>query len=294
MQLFPWSHANSAGFTSGGWHSKPSAKPVLHFLHGNGYCGRVYEPMLEALAEHFDLWLCDAQGHGESDHGGRFHGWNRNAELAVEAWSTVGRECFADAPLYAVGHSFGGVLTSLILAQHPQLFKRAVLLDPVLFSAPMIGVMALSDVVGLSRRTGMAAKAVKRRKVWPDRATAQTLLQGRGMFRGWTEDAFSAYIEHALKDTDAGVELKCRPSREADIFSSYPRRLWSSLAKIQTPTEIIYGQRSYPFVAKSVARCCASNSQIQGQVVEGGHCFMQEHPQASAERVSRFLLAQHA
>lgn len=291
MQLFPWSHANSAGFTSRGWHTKPSGKPVLHFLHGNGYCGRVYEPMLGYLAEEFDLWLCDAQGHGETDHGGRFHGWNLNAELAVEAWHAAGRERFADAPLYAVGHSFGGVLTSLILARHPELFKRAVLLDPVLFSAPMIGVMALSDVVGLSRRTGMAAKAVKRRKVWPDRATAHGLLQERGMFRGWTDQAFSAYIEHALKDTDAGVELKCRPSREADIFSSYPRRLWASLAKIVTPTEIIYGKRSYPFVAKSVVHLCASNAHVRGQIVEGGHCFMQEFPQASAERVSQFLLA---
>ncbi|MFI8482273.1 alpha/beta fold hydrolase [Pseudomonas sp. NPDC078700] len=291
MQLLPWSHANSCSFTTRGWHTKPSGKPVLHFLHGNGYCGRVYEPLLGYLAEDFDLWLCDAQGHGESDHGGRFHGWNRNAELAVEAWNSVGREHFADAQLYAVGHSFGGVLTSLILAQYPQLFKRAVLLDPVLFSASMIGVMALSDVVGLSRRTGMAAKAVKRRKVWPDRATAQGLLQGRGMFRGWTAQSLDAYIAHALKDTDDGVELKCRPSREADIFSSYPRRLWSSLAKIQTPTEVLYGHSSYPFVAKSVARLCASNAHVHGRVVEGGHCFMQEYPQASAERVSQFLLA---
>lgn len=291
MQLFPWSHANSAGFTSRGWHSQPSGKPVLHFLHGNGYCGRVYEPMLELLSADFDLWLCDAQGHGESDHGGRFHGWNRNAELAVEAWNNVGRVRFTDAPLYALGHSFGGVLSSLIMAQHPQLFKRAVLLDPVLFPAPMLGVMAVFGLARLSRRTGMAAKAVKRRKVWPDRATAHSLLEGRGMFRGWTAQAFNAYINHALKDTDDGVELKCQPSREADVFSSHPRRLWSSLAKITTPTEVIYGQSSYPFVIASVTRWCTMNGHVHGQVVEGGHCFMQEHPEASAQKVGQFLLS---
>lgn len=289
MHLQPWSHDTSAGFTLRGWYTPPTGKPVLHFLHGNGYCGRVYTPMLALLAEDFDLWLCDVQGHGESDHGGRFHGWNRSAELAVEAFN-AGRARFADAPAYALGHSFGGVLTSLILAQQPQLFQRAVLLDPVLFSPAMIGVMALSDVVGLSRRTTLASKALKRRSSWPDRAAAHAALHGRGMFRGWTEEAFAAYIQHALKDSDKGVELCCRPSREADIFSSFPKRLWPSLGKITTPTQVLYGERSYPFVAKSVARWCASNGHVSGHVVPGGHCFMQEQPTESAARVARFLL----
>ena len=133
MHLLPWSHPTSAGFTLSGWHTPPSGKPLLHFLHGNGFCGRTYEPMLADLAEHFDLWLCDAQGHGDSEHGGRFHGWNRSAELAVEAFA-AGRGIFGEVPRFALGHSFGGVLTCLILARHPELFQRAVLLDPVLFS----------------------------------------------------------------------------------------------------------------------------------------------------------------
>ncbi len=57
MHLLPWSHSCSAGFTLRGWHTPPSGKPLLHFLHGNGYCGRVYEPLLALLAEDFDLWL---------------------------------------------------------------------------------------------------------------------------------------------------------------------------------------------------------------------------------------------
>ena len=289
MDLHAWSHSCSAGFTLRGWHTPPSGKPVLHFLHGNGYCGRVYTPMLKHLAEDFDLWLCDVQGHGETDHGGRFHGWNRNAEMAVEAFS-AGRSRFVDVPVYAVGHSFGGVLTSLILARHPELFQRAVLLDPVLFSRAMIGVMAVSDVVGLSRRNTMASKARSRRSQWSNREAAYAALHGRGMFRGWDEEAFDAYIQHALRETDKGVELCCRPSREADIFSSYPRRLWPSLSKITTPTLLLYGQRTFPFVAQSAVRWTAANPHASARIVPGGHCFMQEQPADSAERVRAFLL----
>jgi pimeloyl-ACP methyl ester carboxylesterase len=110
------------------------------------------------------------------------------------------------------------------------------------------------------------------------------------MFRGWTDEAFAAYIQHALKDTEQGVELKCRPSREADIFSSFPKRLWPSLGKVTTPTHVLFGQHSYPFVAKSVARWCASNAHVSAHVMPGGHCFMQEQPDDSAARVVHFLL----
>ncbi|MBF2974997.1 alpha/beta hydrolase, partial [Pseudomonas aeruginosa] len=158
MSLSPWSHSCSAGFTLRGWRSEPSGKPLLHFLHGNGFCGRTYEPMLRLLAEDFDLWLCDIQGHGESDHGGRFHGWNRNAEMAVEAFE-AGRGPYGDVQRLACGHSFGGVLSSLVLARHPTLFARAVLLDPVLFTPAMIGVMALSETLGLQLRGSLAKKA---------------------------------------------------------------------------------------------------------------------------------------
>ena len=289
MQLIPWSHSSSAGFTLRGWHSPVSGKPLLHFLHGNGFCGRTYAPMLQLLARDFDLWLCDIQGHGDSDHGGRFHGWNRNAELAVEAFE-AGRGGFGEVPLFAAGHSFGGVLSSLILARHPGLFRRAVLLDPVFFTPAMIGAMAFSEVLGLHRRTTMAKRASARRQHWTDRQAAWANLHGRGIFKGWTEEAFQGYIDHAIKDVEGGVELKCRPSREAEIFSSFPKRLWPSLGRIVTPTLVLHGQNSYPFVAKSVARLTAQNGHVSALVVDGGHCFMQEFPASSAERTAEFLL----
>ncbi len=287
--LEPWSHDCSAGFTLRGEHSPPSGKPVIHFLHGNGFCGLTYEPMLSLLARDFDLFLCDMQGHGDSDHGGRFHGWNRSAELALEAWQAHAG-LFDSAPIFAVGHSFGGVITALMLARAPKRFARAVLLDPVLFTPAMIGLMALSDVVGLYSRNALAQRARKRRRHWPSRQAAYTGLHGRGMFKGWTDEALWAYVDHALKpDSDGGVELKCAPTREAEIFSSFPRRLWSSLERVATPTLLAYGEKTYPFVPRAAARWHESNPAVNIREVPGGHCFMQEDPAASAKLVAEFL-----
>lgn len=266
MNLQSWSHACSAGFTLRGWHTPPSGKPLLHFLHGNGFCGRAYEPLLQHLTEHFDLWLCDAQGHGDSDHGGTFVGWNRSAELAVEAFE-AGRGIFGEVPRYAVGHSFGGVLTSLILADHPQLFRRAVLLDPVLFTPNMLRLKQLLGALGLYDRLNEKAKRARaRRNHWADADEARNRLRGRGIFRNWDETALTAYVENALKPhPDGGLQLKCHPTREAEVFSTAPKGLWRQLRRVRTPCTLIHGQDSYPFVLDSARRLPRLNPHVQAR-----------------------------
>ncbi|MGE1161603.1 hypothetical protein ACQJ0H_22825, partial [Pantoea agglomerans] len=89
---------------------------------------------------------------------------------------------------------FGGVLTGLIVADHPQLFERAVLLDPVIFSQRMLVTMGAARLCGLHRSHGLARKAATRRSHWPDREAAFAALQGRGIFKGWHDSALRAYV----------------------------------------------------------------------------------------------------
>ncbi len=291
MQLIPWQHATSAGFTLRGWHSPVRGKPLLHFLHGNGFCGRTYEPMLACLATDFDLWLCDIQGHGDSDHGGAFLGWNRNADLALEALQAQG-QAFSEVPQFAAGHSFGGVLTALMMGGGHAPFRKAVLLDPVLFTPAMVMAMSMAEMTGMAKLTPMARAAMRRRKHWPSREEAFESLHNRGAYKGWRDEALRAFTEHALRDSPGGgVELKCRRSREAEIFSSTPESLWTLLGRVRTPTLVLHARHTFDFVSESVARWQLVNDAVQAHQVEGGHCFMQEHPKETAAQVRAFLLA---
>ena len=292
MQLTPWTYTGREGFTLRGWHTVPTGKPVIHFLHGNGFCGRTYEPMLEYLARDFDLWLCDIQGHGDSDHGGRFVGWNRNAELAIEAFKSQRQALFPNVPHFAVGHSFGGVLTGLAMGEHGRIFQRAVLLDPVLFSPAMMVGAALAIMTGTARLSPLARSARARRNHWASREEAFEQLRHRGVYKTWTSDALHAFVRHGMKSApDGGVELKCQPSREADIFGSAPERLWTLLGRITTPTLVMYANRTFPFVPEGAARLQRVNPHVQTQEVTGSHCFMQEQPASTAAQVKAFLLS---
>ncbi len=291
MNLQPWSHATSAQLTLRGWYSEPSGKPILHFLHGNGFCGRVYTPLLERLSADYDLWLCDIQGHGNSDAGSKFLGWNRNGELALEAFQAQ-RGIFGNAPVYATAHSLGGVITSLIMAQQPQLFRAAVLLDPVIYTPGLQIMMKSAERLGLTINK-IAKKTRTRRAHWPDRDAAYAALTGRGTFKGWTPDSLAAFVDYALRPAEqGGVQLKCAPELEATIFSSAPNGLWSALGKVQTPLLFMYGEESFPFVPKSAALWAQRNGHVQTEQVAGGHCFMQQYPEASAQRVHEFLRQQ--
>lgn len=160
---------------------------------------------------------------------------SRNFTVVLEAFAAH-RHTFGAVPLFAVGHSFGGVLTTLLLAQAEQLFQRAVLLDPVLFSRGMAASMALVNLLRMGRFVPLARATLRRRRHWPRRAAALQSLQGRGAYRGWIDDALVAFVEHALRDsTDGGVELKCHPETEACVFSSGPRGLWRSTASQRQP-----------------------------------------------------------
>ncbi|MDX1538796.1 alpha/beta hydrolase [Arsukibacterium sp.] len=288
MDLIPWHYPTHFGFTLRGYYTKPSGKPLLHMLHGNGFCSRTYLPLLQHLQLHFDFFLSDAQGHGDSDHGGPFLGWNASAELA-EAALLAHRHLFAGQPVIGVGHSFGGVLTALINSKAASPFQQTILLDPVLFTPSMLTVMRSLQGIGLYHKNPMAKAAIRRRRHWPDKNTAYHYLHNRGMFKKWQPEALAAYIDHALTDSEQGFSLKCQPEREAEIFSSYPDKLWQQLSQPCPPTLIIYGDSSYPFIGKAVKKWQGRNPAITSMVTAGGHCFMQENPAATARLILQHL-----
>lgn len=288
MTLIPWHFPTHYGFTLRGYHSEPSGKPVLHVLHGNGFCSFMYQPMLEQLSKGYDLFLSDAQGHGDSDHGGPFLGWDTAAELAAEAFSAH-QHIFAGQPVFGLGHSFGGVLTALINSQSPSPFQAIILLDPVLFTPAMLTVMRSLDSVRLYHKNPMAKAALRRRRHWPDKDAAFNYLNNRGMFKNWHPDALAAYIEHALRPSEHGLSLKCHPEREAEIFGSYSKTLWQRLVKPSPAVHILYGNSSYPFIAKAITKWCKLNPAVQSRTVPGGHCFMQEQPSTTARAISEIL-----
>ena len=296
IEWLQWQHATSQHFTLRGQYTRARGKPVLHFIHGNSYSGLTYLPLWEALYPHFDIFLHDVQGHGDSDQGAAFVGWNESADLALTAAEYWLPKIYGTAPVYGCGHSFGGILTLLMTHQRPQLFNELALLDPILFLPSMILPMRVLSGLGLYSLNPYAKRARRRRCTWPNREAALAGLRERGMFRGWQPAALEAYVDYAMCvqdecDQQGAWGLKCSPQREAEIFSSYARGLWPAITQqLHTPTHVWGGQQSYPFLHQSLRKWQRSNPKVRLDWLPGGHCFMLQNPELVAAQIRQRLL----
>lgn len=287
MDLQTHYYKTTAGFQLALHCSLPTGKPVLYFTHGNGFASKMYEPMLRHLIDHYDLVLLDAQGHGDSEHGGAFVGWNRSSDFAAAAYQTMMNR-YPTTVHIGIGHSFGGVLTALMQAKY-QLFQRIVLLDPVLFPPAMLLAMRLLKGLGIYQHNRLAKRARSRRHQFESYQQAFAYFNQRGLFRGWHEDALHAYLRHAMHQDGHGMRLKCSPQRESDIFASFPHGLWQQLHGMRARTDLLLGQNSYPFVHQSARRLQRVAHDVHLHQQPGGHCFMQEQPLPTALLIRQLL-----
>lgn len=274
-----------------GWRTPSRGRPLVHFLHGNGFCAGVYRQFLSPLfcdtedqQAPFDGILTDLQGHGLSDSGERFLGWNANADIAGAVMDHFLPE-YPDVERFGLGHSFGGVLTALLSSRRPELFSRTLLLDPVLFSPLMIAIVRLQKIFMPWHRLDFSAKALKRRSTWASRGEAKAALNGRGIYRDWTDACLQDFVDAALVDVNDGVTLACPAWLEAEVFNTMPLGLWKAIRRSKTPTHNVYGRSSYPFVSKSAASAARKSDQFSAESVEGGHCFMHEAPELATSKV---------
>ncbi len=285
----PWSQRVADKITLRGIKRVDSNQPIIHFMHGNGFCGLVYTPLLQGLTQNYDFFLLDAQGHGDSDAGDRFLGWNTMAAHCLEVLLEQ-RKRWNGRRVVAVAHSFGALMSLLMVDRRPDLFERMVLLDPVIFTPWMYTAAHLSHLVGLSKRNPLSRRTLKRRSEWPSREVAKESLRNRGIFRGWREEALDSFVAHALGEAPSGaVQLKCPPWLEAIIFRTAPTGIWPALRRLRVPTQIIYGTETYPFVQRAVLHAAKINPMIQAVSTPGDHCFMQQDPERTQKLTLEFL-----
>jgi len=284
-----WEYEVSGGFKLRGYYTPPTGKPVLHFIHGNGFCGLVYEKLLAPLQEHFDLFLSDAQGHGNSDDGPEFTHWRQSADYFSEAWQFFS-PMWQNVTHIACGHSFGAVNTILMMAKHRDLFDRAILLDPIIMPPLDAFVATTLGSLGLSRYLPMVKQAADRTTFWPDKDSLWDYFHERGVFRGWDEQCLKSYLTHAIREDEEGYFLKCPPRIEAAIFGSYAKNLWDSIKRINKPVSVLYGDSTYGFLLRSIDKLEQVNSNFECAAVSGGHCFMMEDSHASSDLLLNKLL----
>lgn len=283
--LSPWQANDLSGFYRNG----QADAPAVHFLHGNGFCSTTLWPMAAHFPKEWSLLFTDVPGHGHSKQPNSFMpNWLRMSRDIGD--SLVERlDSTAHDGVIGVGHSMGGIMTLMMAAERPKLFKRIVLLDPVLFSPEIILIQKLARKTGLWRRSSLVKAVSARRNQWDDEAAMREYLLGKNLYKHWSPEAMDAFIQDGTRTESGKLSLCCAPEWEASIFGSYPRGLWQAVRIAKIPVDIVVASHSYGFIQGSANKATKANSNIHWQPFDGGHCFPMEQPSEAARVVLKIL-----
>ena len=256
--------------------------PPLILLHATGFLARLWLPVAEMLATHFDVYAFDMRGHGDSDkppiEGDAYHWRNLVADLRG----------FCDAlglrGVPIVGHSSGGAAAAYLAATQPEYVSRLALFEPIIlptnFSPPE------------DRRNDMAEAARKRRLVWSSADEIVEAYRARPVFERWRPEVLRLYAEHGtFRREDSQLELKCPGEIEATFFdNSRSLDTWDHLPNIRCPTLLMWGQLThgpFPVLMQQVAERIPNAT--TATIPDAGHLAPMERPNTVAEAALDFL-----
>ena len=198
--------------------------------------------------------LVMVRGHGDSDAGGIYPGWNKSAKNFEQAWLHYAH-LWANVPKIALAHSYGAVMTTLMMSKKTNQFDYGILMDPVYSPPKMAKAMSLMSNLGLMKKMPLAKQAKIRTVEWPSYDAAWDYFYQRGTFKGWQDNCLESYLNHALEQCENGaLHLKCPASIESAIFASYVNKLWPAIKAIKKPMTIMYGEKNIPIYFKVTAQ----------------------------------------
>jgi pimeloyl-ACP methyl ester carboxylesterase len=254
--------------------------PDLLFVHPTGFVADIWRPLAERLKTHYRVVALDTRGHGESDKPAEDYGWPSFARDLESFIAAVG----LSNPI-GIGHSAGATAIAVCEATRPGSFRRAVLMEPILFYGPARTRFTLES-------NPMAAGTMKRRANWPSKQAVLASYSSRPPFQAWDGEILRQYVEHGFAEQpDGSVQLKCPPEAEARMYLWGPYELPTAelMPRITCPVLLIRGAESTALSAEAARRTQALLPDSQLVTMPGTHFAPFEHPRRAEEEILRFL-----
>lgn len=204
---------------------------LIHFAHANGFPPACYQPLLAGLANDYEVWSMLQRPLWKNEEPTSFKSWQTLADDLIE---------FLDAHqlknIIGIGHSMGGIATAVAAAKRPDLFKKVVLLDPVLGEPKMYLFSRLMPMQWRKHLIPIAKIALKRRDQWPDKSTVYASWRKKRIFAKIPDVHFSSFLDGAVYEkADGQIGLTYSKEWETRIYCTVTNG-WPYLAQLQQPT----------------------------------------------------------
>jgi len=196
-------------------------------------------------------------------------------------------------PVYLVGHSLGGMLSFMAASKRPDLARGVLLLD-----SPLLGGWK-ANAVSLAKQTQIVGSlspgkiSQRRRHTWASNAEALEHFRHKKAFAHWHPQVLQDYVEHGLVDEHGKRNLYFTREVETAIYNTLPSNLNSQLRRhpVRCPVSFIGGRASVEMRQVGMEM---TERITRGRIMmlDGGHLFPMERPEATAAAIEAALLNQ--
>lgn len=209
------------------WHPDASSKAVLAITHGHGeHCGRYRNVIGHFVPRGYTVYAYDLRGHGRSPgRRGSIRSWDNFRQDQASFLEFVSQR-EPGLPLFAYGHSLGGLIVLDHVLRSPEGLKGAIVSGPVL-GPPGIPPILLSlsrllskAVPGLTMNTGLDATALSRDAAVVEAYRSDPLVHSKANARLGTElidtaawvQAHAGDLRLPLLIVQGELDRLCRPA----------------------------------------------------------------------------------
>ena len=250
----------------------------IQFSHANGFPASSYKYLFKLL-NNAHINFVEKMGHGD-------YPLNKNLyNFAEELIDSI--EQAHDEPIIGIGHSLGGVVTLLAASKRPDLFKKVIVLDPVLFSKRKRYIVWLFRKIGITDWLRVTKKAKKRRTHFSSLEEVRKIYKQKSLFKRFHPNCFEDYLKYGFTKSEKGIELAFSSKIEANVFRYIQIKIPSNLDKLSGV--LIYGNYSDTFWKSDMKWWKRNFPNFEIISFEGGHLFPFEKPQETAKLLNRYI-----
>ncbi len=177
-------------------------------LHAGGSSSAQWRKVAGILEDDFHLFAPDFIGFGQTDNwpGPTEPSHDDQAELVA---SLIEQEC--DGPVHFVGHSFGGAVVFRLALARPELFRRLVLIEPVL--TPLLNLAGREDIFAEYR--ALAHDFIDNGRAGRDEVAWRNFIDyrnGAGTWEGLSEKARGRFLSGTKQVVDTFLSNLANPT----------------------------------------------------------------------------------
>lgn len=256
-------------------------KDILHFSHANGFPAGSYSTLLSHLSDDFDIGVIDRIGH-HSDYPVT-NNWSELVKQLIDYFEQAYSQ-----PVYAVGHSLGGILSLMVAAQRPDLVKGLIMLDAPFLTAFEAHGIALVKRLGLMDKVTPAGRTLGRKEEWDSVEHAAEYFSQKRLFSAFDKRCLDDYVNFGTQPiVGGGRGLHFKADTEISIYRTIPNNLHHT-KRLAMPSAVIAGSSSNVFKRHHEVKL---KRQLGMKVswVDGSHMFPLEKPDVTVELIKNYI-----